>query len=197
MKIDPKRVTKQKSTQERTSLLRILGQPSLEQVRPCPDCELPCASHVSRTCTCSCNTQCELAAQSLSSDPTRYPIESKIMPLVMQISALRVCQPCWSCEGHANQKGDILNLPCVWFYVDDMTVLEVFSHFLASASAQQNLACQWHIEVVYGVTELAFSCTPSAWALPPEISLRSLHGDIAKLSSSIRDGFHHQARRSL
>lgn len=199
MKIDPKRATRLQSptTPNGRTLLRILEQPSLEVLRPCPECALPCASHASVRCTCGCHTQCERAAQSLSSDPSRYPIESKILPLVMEIAALRVCQPCWSCEGHENREGAILNLPSVWFYVDDMTVLDMFSRFLAWASAQRQLACQWHIEVVYGANDIAFSCTPNAWALPASISLISLHLDVIRLSTCIREGFHQQARRAL
>ena len=100
----------------RRTLLRVL-QPS--PGRPCRGCVQPCPCSGSPICDCNCSRACPYAPAELSSDPTRHPIESKIVSLVYELNTFNGIEPCWSCEGHVGPAGTISRIPQVWFYVSD------------------------------------------------------------------------------
>ncbi len=197
MKINSKYGDQRPIEPRRSELLNILNQPTASDLRPCSNCHELCSTHHSNNCTCDCKTDCPEAAKQLTSDPVRYPIESGVLALVYEFAALRVCQPCWSCEGHVDANDKLSKLPAVWFYVDDLTVVDMISSFLTSAQSRLKLSAAWHLAVSYGPDEVAFSCTPNAWLLGDETTLQDLQQDLIKLSAGLREGLHELVRREI
>lgn len=195
MKVNAKIETASGQDSERKRrLLRIVQQPSARDLRPCPGCNKHCRRHQSSVCACECGPRCAQAPSQLSSDPIRFPVEPNILSLVLEIAALRVCQPLWSCEGHLDQDNRLTKLPAVWFYVDDLAVVDVFTRFLNHANLKLGLHTHWHLVVSFGGNDMAFSCTPNAWVMPKGIRLQALQQDAHSLSLALRDGLHAQAQ---
>lgn len=65
-----------------------------------------------------CHRFCPAAPRRLSSEGERGPVEPLVAPLVFELKKLGVFYPCWSCEGHEDQNGQVRNIPRVWFYAD-------------------------------------------------------------------------------
>ncbi|HHM04240.1 MAG TPA: hypothetical protein ENJ19_00670 [Gammaproteobacteria bacterium] len=132
----------------RPEALRLfLSQASDSDQRPCPACRAPCrcARH-SRKCTCGCSPRCPKAAWALSSEPERYPIEPKAVPLVYALAGLRLMPPCWSCEGHV-AAGGRCKLPQVWFYATSTLYVEMLAECLHDLFVTQTLHAPWEIAV--------------------------------------------------
>ena len=128
--------------QRRRKMLTVLGQTPTGEERPCRDCERLCLQHGSTTCTCGCNFACPDAPIALTSDPDRYPIEPRILPLVFELNALKVVQPCWSCEGHNGLSEEVQKLPSVWFYVDDIVCAEVLNTYFIRVTRAAARTCR-------------------------------------------------------
>ena len=106
----------------RQALARLVVQPLVRDLRPCPDCDLPCPAHASPECCCGCSAACPDVSRQMSVEPDAYPIEPGIAPLVFEFYALRLCPPCWSCEGHVDAAGKLTRLPRVWFFCREIRV---------------------------------------------------------------------------
>ena len=118
--------------QYRRELKLLLSQPSDREMKPCPNCDVLCPAHQSPTCTCSCSPECFFAASNMSSEGERYPVEEKIRPLVYSFYTLRVCMPCWSCEGHYKSNGfEVSKVPKVWFYSRSLLYPRLISEHLS------------------------------------------------------------------
>ena len=76
--------------------------------RPCPGCRFTFDESKSITSTLHCSPQCEYAPRQMSSDPDKYPIESGVVSLAYAFYTMRVMMPCWSCEGHVSDDGEIV-----------------------------------------------------------------------------------------
>jgi hypothetical protein len=71
-------------------------------------CSRVCETCGSRGCQCECGPDCSDAARALSSQPSAYPIESGIVPLVYAFARTGLLHSCWSCEGHNHADGSAL-----------------------------------------------------------------------------------------
>lgn len=132
------------SVRVRQDLNLLLSQPTDREQRPCSDCHERCGcSKHSVTCCCSCSADCLNVPRQLSSDPDLYPIEPRIVPLVYELNALRVVEPCWSCEGHAPQLGKPMKLPQVWFTSPSPKYADLLMQHIGDLYAKKKLAYSW------------------------------------------------------
>lgn len=178
-------------------MLEMLNQPRADEVRPCPGCVMPCAAHESLVCACGCGQDCPDAPRELSSDPERYPIEAAILPLVFELTALGIVQPCWSCEGHSSGDRPIAKLPSVWFYADSPEYAVLVHRYLVGSYARRLTSTPWMVALTFGGDDPAFTIRPDLWAAESDTTLESLQVDVVALARDLREGTHHLARNEL
>lgn len=160
-------------------------------------CVLVCTSCGSTQCNCQCNAKCPEIPVHLSSDPEKHPIEDGIAPLVFEMQRLGVVEPCWSCEGHNDQDGNIWKRPAIWFYCDDVTHLRLLADVVEGLYVTKKLNFQWLIRITYSDTD----CPDTVFALEPErrrlaeAKLDDMRDDIRVLSENLYDMLHKHARR--
>lgn len=186
MRIESKKPSRATIDLWRQELEDLCRQPDDQSLRPCPGCVMPCTCSGSISCTCACHSGCGHAPASLSSDPVRFPIEPAIVPLVYALASLRVCQPCWSCEGH-NDKGGVLHkLPRVWFFSKSVVYPDVLTRFLSLVKTTKKLSVDWQVCSVYwgGNLESTFSLEPK---LHPgdRPALAELQADVKKIAANL------------
>ena len=100
-----------------------------------------------------CSYSCYNPAEALSEDPKRYPVEPNVVPLVFELTTMRLVQTCWSCEGHANIDGKIIKLPQVSFYSEKPFYAQLISNYLANLHWKQKLQYPWEVALSdYGQT---------------------------------------------
>jgi len=146
--------------------------------RPCKDCRLKCVECSSTTCTCRCSPECENLPKALSSDPERYPLEHGVVALSYELNLLEGLQPCWSCEGHLDNKGNLYKIPQVWFYASTSTYARLIIHHLWQLTYQHKLNYMWQISVVDFGNSLS-----TTYAIRPEFEC----GTEARLGSLQQD----------
>ena len=127
----------QNTTQACEALELIISQPLPADVAPCTNCE----SHIPNMC----NSACVNAPSALSSDPINHPIEQKVVPLVYEITSVRVMQPCWSCEGHFNPDGKLWKLPQINFYSLSPIYPQLLLMHINELKLNKKLTYEWHI----------------------------------------------------
>ena len=155
-------------------------------------CTARCARCGSTTCLCRCGPDCPDAAQALSSEPDRYPIEPAILPLVFALKRSRVFEPCWSCEGHSGADGSFWKAPMVWFYCRSMLYLRLLSDGVNRMKGLGGLRAPWQVAVTYCDPvnpNTAFSLQPLISDCP-DLSLPELQGDareIARMLETVMD----------
>lgn len=137
MRINTPKSNIQDITQVCEALELIISQPTASELSPCENCE----QHVPDDCSPSCDN----VQTSLSSDPGRHPIESKVAPLVFELSSLRVIQPCWSCEGHFNQDGELWKLPQITFYSLSPIYPQLLIAHINELKLNKKLSYEWHV----------------------------------------------------
>lgn len=127
-----------------------------------------------------------MAAQALSEDSDRYPIEPAVLPLVYALTALRVIQPCWSCEGHISNA-----LPCklpeVWFYATAVAYVDLVGRHIADLGVADQLSAEWAVEVCpHQQTSIAtvFRIRPLIRS-DAEFHLGKLRADMDRIAESI------------
>lgn len=185
------------SDQRRRTMLTVLGQPNADDERPCRDCDKACPDHASTTCTCQCSFACPDAPTALTSDPERYPIEPRILPLVFELNALKVVQPCWSCEGHNGATEEVEKLPSVWFYADDIVYAELLNTYLIESYARRLTHVPWIVTLSPGPEDTAFSCRPDIWGRSANATLKDLQSDAFALAKEVREQTRRLARVEL
>ncbi|PCJ62826.1 MAG: hypothetical protein COA79_01500 [Planctomycetota bacterium] len=126
-------------------LKKVFSQPSLKEKRPCVGCQVPCNCTGSSTCTCKCNWDCEFISIEISSDPIHFPIEKYIIPLVYELNVLRLCPTYYSCEGHANDMGEVVKFPMVYFYSEIILMPVLFAEYIEQLKIDKILVYDWHI----------------------------------------------------
>lgn len=186
----------------KTDILNLLQMPSDKEVRPCLNCKDICGCELkSQFCCCMCSVDCELAPKKLSSDQENYPIEKNIFPLVYAMFASRVVQPCWSCEGHLDEKGIIGKLPQVWFYSFSVVYPDLISQVLSDTSYKSQLNYSWNVSVSpYNRDQLStmFTISPK-FDWKENADLKRLHDDIMTIESSfkylLREAAHFQLKK--
>lgn len=180
-------------------LIKICELPTDKQQRPCFECKRPCECSQSATCTCGCSAQCEHISETVSSSPQNYPIEAKIIPLVYSISSLAHCQPCWSCEGHTDQQGNVIKYPSVWFYSELMLLPHIINRTIQKLVLYDaNVRNKWVVELVSFDANIA-----PAYVLKPTfeseeiVNLASLQGDVRYISEHLFNCVKSEARVQL
>lgn len=168
------------------ALEALLAQPTDKQARPCPDCAIACPCCGSPSCTCNCSSTCVHAPRQMSSEPDTLPIEPGIVPLVYALQSLRVCPPCWSCEGHVDPSGKLGKVPRVWFYAQSLAYPNLLAAHLSQLRIDRELAFPWCIRIVHwgDPLETAFSIEPS---LGPRdaANLDRLREDAARIAAGL------------
>ena len=195
----PPKLDSKKAEQFRQDLLRLLDQPSDKEIRPCSECRIPCKTHGLTTCTCECSVSCPQIGEKMSSDPENYPVEPSITNLVYSFNTLRVCVPCWSCEGHyLPDTFEISKLPRVWFYSDSSLYPKLIFEHLTYLKAKRKIHFEWHLTVSYSNSplETAFSVEPKL-LVTNDFDLEKLRADSREIGLTLREGIHDIARRYL
>jgi len=130
-----------------SELAHLIEQPSATQDPPCPRCQKPDRNNS------ECSYTCENAAEALSEEPNQFPIEENVVPLVFELTTLRLMQTCWSCEGHASIDGEILKLPQISFYTEKPFYAQLISKYLSRLFWRKELQYPWEIMLSdYGQT---------------------------------------------
>jgi len=124
-------------SETKAQLEHFIGQPEPSELAPCGGCR----QHVPE----SCSSQCQQAPEALSIEPERYPIESKVVPLVFELTASRLMQTCWSCEGHMDQNNKLWKVPQVSFYCDSPIYPKLVLIHLTRLFQTKLLGYRWHV----------------------------------------------------
>ena len=187
---------KNKAQQE---LEDFISQPGPQELRPCPNCEMPCESHFPAQCAVSCDANCVNAPMALSSDPDKHPIEEHVVKIVFELSTLRLMQPCWSCEGHLNGQGELWKLPQVSFYSASSLYPKLLAGYLTRLKNQGQLNYPWQVNMVdYGQTwGPTYQLEPSLNQIDGEVDLNLLQSDLEKISAGLADQLKQEARLML
>jgi len=180
-------------------LEKLIEQPSARQLRPCPGCRLPCESVSPTDCATDCGATCINAPQALSSEPEAHPIELKVVPIVFELSALRLLQPCWSCEGHVNGQGELWKLPQVSFYTASDIYPKLLAVYLTRLKNQRTLHYPWQVIVVdYGQTwGPTYQLEPALNHISEEIRLDLLQKDLETIADDLAEKIKQEARFML
>jgi len=136
----------------------------------------------------NCSRNCPYIPQVLSSDPERFPLETRIAPLVYEMKRLGVFEPCWSCEGHNKPDGSFWKLPQVWFYAHSVTHLRVLADAIKELHLIEKLSVPWQIRVTFSDNdnaETTFSLQPRID--PSNVELASLQNDIDAIALALRE----------
>ncbi|MBL4622294.1 MAG: hypothetical protein JKY89_07830 [Immundisolibacteraceae bacterium] len=136
MKIQPPKDDLRFDSSTHDLLKLFIEQPEPRLAPPCSGCN----RHEPTNCT----AQCDRAAAALSIDPEQYPIEPKVVGLVFEITASRLLQTCYSCEGHSRE-GELWKLPQVCFYSDSPIYAKLVMIHLDRLFLKKTLSYRWHI----------------------------------------------------
>lgn len=162
MKLDTLHPSPENEQARISELKYLLQQPSYKDARPCHGCKKPCPCSHSSSCTCLCDPACSHAPFAMSVDPTRFPIESKIVGLVFGLNSLRVLPPYWSCEGHLLPNGGIHRVPQVWFYSRSNIYPKLIAEYIHQLGIDKIIHYPWHVCLAYtdNNLETGFSIEP-------------------------------------
>lgn len=87
------------------------------------------------------------------------------MPLVFELAATRLMQPCWSCEGHLGPDGALWKLPQVSFYSASPLYPQLLLRHIGNLELQKQLTYRWRVVLSdYGQT------WQPTYTLEPELS---------------------------
>ena len=181
--------------QHTTAVLKnLIRQPSAREAPPCPSCHLAESSSAFNNSSCNCN--CPNAAQALSSDPDKHPIESLVVPLVFELSSLRLMQPCWSCEGHnAPDNQTLWKLPQVHFYALSPIYVQLLANHVNRLMLDKRLGCAWRVSFsnfgqTWGIT---YTLEPNLNGVDVPPSLVSMQQDLQTISEGLADAIKREA----
>lgn len=180
MKIIQPNVDMRHTDQVKQDLLRLIAQPSAAEAPPCPGCTL----HPKLICS----SGCEHAPRQLSIDAINYPIETNVVPLVYELSAVRLLQPCWSCEGHLNPKGELWKIPQVSFYSESPIYAQLLLRHISSLNLRKRLTYPWHIALSdFGQTwDVTYTLEPNLnYDQARHVQLKLLQHDLNTLAENL------------
>ena len=186
-------------SQAEQDLERLIAQPTAQQLRPCPNCQLPCDSDTPAHCAQNCEPSCVNAPAALSSEPEQHPVERHIVNIVFELSSLRLLQPCWSCEGHLNGQGDLWKLPQVSFYASSPLYPQLLVCYLIRLKGNKQLHYPWHISMVnFGQTWVpGYQLEAALNHIDEEVQLERLQQDLQTISANLAERVKQEARQML
>lgn len=159
----------------------------LEQITDAPAVKPPvCADHCTKYQEVLCHRDCPDARFMLSSEED-YPLEPKVTPVVFELKRLGVFHPCWSCEGHLGNDGELWKLPRVWFYAQSVVHVRLLADSMTELYLGGKLNVPW--EVVLTVTDA--ENTDTSFSLQPKLkdedaALAALHQDLESIAAHLR-----------
>jgi hypothetical protein len=107
------------------------------------------------------------------------------LPLVFELNALRLVQPCWSCEGHADTSGRTIKAPRVWFYATAVVYAELLCQHVAKLKGSGKTQSPWLVSLC----EFSEDDNATAYALEPERGadqkLAVLQADVAAIAKDL------------
>ncbi|MDH5443953.1 MAG: hypothetical protein OEY52_00260 [Gammaproteobacteria bacterium] len=177
----------------------LIKQPGPKELRPCPNCALPCDPQFPANCTVSCDVNCLNAPQALSSEPGAHPIEKNVVKIVFELSTLRLMQPCWSCEGHLNGQGELWKLPQISFYSASELYPKLLAGYLNRLKNEGKLHYPWQVNMVdYGQTwGPTYQLEPSLNQIDGDVNLVLLQNDLETISRDLANQLKQEARVML
>jgi len=178
----------EQKTQIKQALIDLINQPSDKQDRPCPGCRFAVGHEQSVTTSEHCSAECVYAGKQMSSDPEKYPIEHSIVPLVYAFYTLRLLMPCWSCEGHADAKGNIFKTPKLWFYTTNDFFAKLVAQYVSSLKGVGKLNEHCTVRIL-PFSQSMFTTTNSLEpqdVIPKQTNLQTLQQDIEVIASNLR-----------
>ena len=134
-----------------------------------------------------CSWKCPYLPIELSSEPTRYPIEEKIIPLVFEINTLRLTTTFWSCEGHANKSGAVVKIPKVMFYAQSILLPNLISEYIQKLQFKNILTYEWLVKA-QGLSpnmQAIYSLEPDDGRNFKTMKLDLIQNDIARMANTM------------
>lgn len=153
---------------------------------PDPVCCIPCPDYKPSP---GCHRDCPAAPQRLSSEGERSPVELRVAPLVFELKKLGVFHPCWSCEGHTNQAGQVRKIPRIWFYADSVVHIRALADAVNRLFTARRLSTHWQVVLTHSDADnpdTTFSLEPEPAA---ETSLSALQGDLRVMAEELARQF--------
>jgi len=170
----------------------LLSQPSDFTERPCPGCRFATPDgKTDSSSTKFCSYRCEAAPRQMSGEPDRFPIETKVVPVVYAFYTLRKLMPCWSCEGHLDGHENLSKLPKVWFYSTSNFYPKLISQALSQMEGKKLLVNGWIVRILpfsQSMYTITYSLEPSALTnqKTDRLVLNSLHSDMVVIADDLR-----------
>lgn len=199
MRIDTLQPNDGHNNQIKADLENLIQQPGEKDKRPCDGCVVSCKCSQSTSCTCGCSAQCENAPKYLTSDPEKYPIEPLIVPLVYAFKTTGICTPCWSCEGHLDQKGELWRLPQVWFYSRSVFYPRIIAEYLLDLQIRKEISHNWQVNIISPTPhsmDVTFSLVPHI-PVGSTTSLGSLQQDAQVIARNLATSIKQKAQTYL
>jgi len=170
----------------------LIKQPSALQSPPCPNCSDNDKLVWNRA---KCSAECEHASYALSEEPERYPIEQHVVPLVFELTSMRLVKTCWSCEGHLDIDGELWKVPQVSFYTTKPIYSQLLCNYLARLFWRKKLNYQWEVVLTnFGRTwdvTYTIKCDMSR-VKNPSISL--MQEDLVNMAKDLSENIKEDAR---
>lgn len=184
---------------QRADIEHFLNQSDAPELRPCPNCTIPCLCSSSTTCGCSCSPECAECPLYMSSEPERYPIENEIVSIVYALYTTRVCAPCWSCGGHAPEtENQNPKLPRVWFYARSIVYPRLLAEYLDDLTFRKVITQAWCIRVLsWGSGLDTRFCLEPVLEPGDTVCLDTVQKEAQSIGASLHEGMRHRAEVML
>jgi len=176
--------------QLRQDLIRFIDQPPPVDLPPCPNC----VEHLPD----DCSPDCKQAASALSSEPDKYPLEPKVVPIAFELASLRIVETCWSCEGHLDQEGKLWRMPQVSFYSASPVYPQLLLRYINKLVYEKRLSYPWHVVLAdFGSTKgVTYSLEPNL-NFVSDPHLGKLQHDLLEVSKGLFLNLKNLAREML
>ncbi len=118
-------------------------------------------------------------------------MEPLVAPLIFELKKLGVFHPCWSCEGHTDQAGNLWKIPRIWFYSDSVVHIRALADAIDRLFNTRRLLARWHVVLTHSDADnpdTTFSLEPDPAAENP---LGRLQGDLRTLADELDRHFWH------
>jgi len=190
MKIDRINDDFMDAEQARESLELLISQPTPQQLAPCQNC----TQHVPNMCSPSCSD----ASSALSSDPVNFPLEEKVVPFVFELSATRLMQTCWSCEGHFDHEGKLWKIPQICFYASSPVYSHLLIRHINKLKLDKRLSYEWRVGIAdFGQgAQFNYSVEPNL-NLENDPRLGALQQDLCIIAENLCENLKYQAKKML